>query len=211
MAGKRGPARVAGLMSFSVPAVLLGGLLAAASSWACDAVPVDGCPTAPFRSAELFLDNHLKPVFIDSRLIWHWRQFPATIADFGSPDTTSNFELCIYDYAGGVPSLRFAFSIPAGGQCGKSRCWKRTPTGWSYRNLDGDPDGIVLMTFQSNESGGGDIVIKGGGPLLPPFGLPLVQDPEVAAQLNSSDGLCWTTRFHDARRNYRGQFTARSK
>lgn len=73
MAGKRGPARAAGPMSFTVPAVLLGGLLAAASSWACDAVPADGCPTAPFRSAELFLDNHLKPVFIDSRLIWHWR------------------------------------------------------------------------------------------------------------------------------------------
>ena len=51
MAGNRGPAHAAGRMSFGLPALLLGGLLAAAGSWACDAVPADGCPTAPFTRA----------------------------------------------------------------------------------------------------------------------------------------------------------------
>src|SRR5262245_13257335 len=203
--------RAPGRVRFDALALVLGSLLAAAPGRACDVAPAVTCPTAPFHSADLVLDNHLKPFFIDSRLIWDWGGFPATLADFGSPDATTNFELCIYDYVGGTPSVRYAFSIPADGRCGDRPCWKRTTTGWSYRNPAGAPECGVNLTFQATDFGVGDVVIKGSGPSLAPFGLPLAQDPEVIAQLNSSDGLCWTTYFHDATRNYGGQFMARSE
>ena len=186
------------------------GTVSSGISRACDIAPALDCPTAPRRRAQLFLDNHLKPVFVDSRVIWLWAGFPAPTAGFGSPDTTTSFELCVYDYQGGLPSLRYRFSIPGGGQCGRSPCWKRTPRGWKYRNSAGYPDGIVVVQFDGNDSGRGDIVVRGNGPQLPPFGLPLAKDPEVVAQLNTSDGLCWTTHFRRAARNYRGQFMAKS-
>jgi len=186
-------------------------LLGRASGWACDTAPDPACPAAAVHDAQLLLDNHLKPAPIDSRVIWHWKPFPALIADLGGPDGATSFELCIYDHQAGVPHLRFAFSIPAGGRCGDRPCWRRTPTGFAYRNRTGDPDGITVVQLQGNDGGRGEALIKGNGPQLPPFRLPLVQGPEVVAELRSSDGRCWTTHFHDASRNYRGQFMAKSE
>src|SRR6478736_2478955 len=84
-------------------AILFGCLVVNASGWACAMAPAVDCPSAPRRMAQLFLD---------SRVIWQWKGVPALTADLGSPETTTSFELCIYDYQAGVPSLRFHFAIP---------------------------------------------------------------------------------------------------
>jgi hypothetical protein len=196
--------------SAAVLALLVTAAVSSSTSSACDVAPAADCPTAPHRKAQLFLDNHLKPVFLDSRVIWRWARFPALTADFGSPDTTTSFELCIYDSQDGVPGLRYRFAVPPGGQCGKQPCWKRTPTGWKYRNSTGAPDGIVVVQFDGNDAGHGELAIRGSGQHLVPFGLPLAKGPEVVAQLNTSDGRCWSTHFARALRNNRGQFMAKS-
>jgi hypothetical protein len=185
-------------------------LLASAIGWTCDTAPSPDCPTAAPKSAQLLLDNHLRPTFLRQRVIWEWAGFPAETADLGSPDTTTSLELCIFDYAGGTPILKFALAIPAGGQCGSAACWTATPTGWAYRSTTGDPDGINIVQFVGNDALAGSIVIRGSGPQLPPWGLALAQDPEVVAQLNTSDDRCWTSNFHGAKRNNRGQFWALS-
>jgi hypothetical protein len=190
--------------------VLVGWLVAGTTGWACDTEPAPGCSTAALNSAQLFLDNHLKPRFLRSRIIWQWEGFPARTADLGSPNTTTDLELCIYDYEAGTPIPTFALSIPAGGQCGNSACWRATSTGWAYRSATGDPDGIDVVQFEGSDVQDGSIVIRGSGPQLPPWGLTLEQDPEVVAQLNTSDGRCWASHFHDAERNNKGQFWAKS-
>jgi hypothetical protein len=191
--------------------VLLGCLLLPTTTGACQHAPSAACRTASSHAAQLFLDNHLKPVFLRSRLLWLWEGFPALKAEFGAPDRTTAFELCVYDFRRRTPVLRYDLVIPADRTCRGTPCWVSTPMGWAYHDPDGQPSGIVHVFFEGNEFGLGQMAVIGASPNLPPFGLPLAKDPEVVVQLNSSNGLCWSTHFLKAARNNRGQFMARSE
>jgi ELWxxDGT repeat protein/cysteine-rich repeat protein len=163
----------------------------------CPARPIEGC-----RSANLKRQGFLKlvdktPDALDT-LEWKWRsQSAATPSDFGDPVSNggTGYELCLYD---GAAALILDAAIPAGGTCGTARrpksCWRRTATGYQYRNGGATPDGIQHVKLDASRSGNETIVVSGKGTRLDDLPFPLA--PPVTAQLHTSDGaVCWEATY----------------
>jgi len=158
----------------------------------CASGPVAGCRT-PAVGAKASL-QYKDAVGNDPKdqLQWKWSKGAVTTkAEFGSPLTTTNYQLCIYD---GASTLIFDATIPAGGLCGASNpkpCWKDKPKGFDYKDKDLTPDGISQMKLQEGlVAGKAQIQVKGKGTALDDPALPFGQP--VTVQLhNAESGLCW--------------------
>jgi len=126
------------------------------------------------------------------QLQWKWSKGSVTTkAEFGTPLTTTNYQLCIYD---GASALIFDATIPAGGLCGASNpkpCWKDKPKGFDYKDKDLTPDGVSQMKLQEGLTPGkAQIQVKAKGTLLDDPALPFGQP--VTVQLhNTESGFCW--------------------
>jgi hypothetical protein len=96
------------------------------------------------------------------RMLWKWiKGATTTFAEYGSPATTDDYELCIYDNGSLVSSAR----MPAGGTCGVKPCWT-SPSAMSLKYKDGDltPDGAQLLRLQQGlVDGKAKIICKGKG------------------------------------------------
>jgi hypothetical protein len=136
-------------------------------------------------------------------LKWKWgRGVGTALGDFKAPDTgATTYRVCIYD-ASNVPQPLAEIDIPNGGvmpTCGTKPCWKAKPTGYSYKNKAGAPDGITSVKFKvgAPSSGKAQVQVKGAGPLLgPPVPTSLTTD--VVIQLLIDDGAtteCFKTSF----------------
>jgi hypothetical protein len=126
------------------------------------------------------------------RMIWKWLRGSTTPkADFGSPTTTTGYELCVYNGTGALISTE---RVPAGGTCNGKPCWKETTTGFKYRNGQLTPDGVgKLILRQGIEAGKAKIVLKGQRENLNMPALPLTQP--VRVQLVNSLGTCWEATY----------------
>ena len=126
------------------------------------------------------------------KLTWKWRSSAVTPKpDFGSPNATTDYRLCVYD---GAADLVLSAAAPAGGSCGTSLCWREQLTGWSYLDKLVTPDGILKLTLREGGVGQAKIAVKGKGPNLdlPPLGLAA----PVTVRLSRSDGpQCWEATF----------------
>jgi hypothetical protein len=124
-------------------------------------------------------------------LTWQWTAGAATSkADFGSPLTTTDYTISIYDASGGQPVLRA--HIPAGGLCGSRKpkpCWKETRSGFRYGNPALVPNGILRLDLHAGEAKKARVGIQGRGSLLGLPALPLT--PPLKVQLERADGACW--------------------
>jgi hypothetical protein len=157
----------------------------------CPALPVAGCRT-PAVSGNASLQY--KDVATDDakdQLQWKWSKGAVTTkAEFGSPLTTTFYQLCIYD---GAPSLLFDATIPPGGLCGANLapCWKDKPKGFDYKDKDLTPDGVAQLKLQEGlVAGKAQIQVKSkGGPIDDPT-LPFTQ-PLTVQLHNAESGLCW--------------------
>jgi cysteine-rich repeat protein len=147
----------------------------------CGPEPAAGC-RAPFTSGASQLQ--LKDV-IDTKdaLRWKWNKGSATsLVDFGSPGTTTDYHLCIYDAVG----RKLAAMAPAGGTCGTKPCWSSTPSTNKFKDKDGSPDGLVQVQLKAGIDGKAKITAKGAGlnlampnlaALVPPVRVQLVREP----------------------------------
>ena len=113
-----------------------------------------------------------------------------TKAEFGTPLTTTSYQLCIYD---GTSTLIADATIPAGGLCNVAKpkpCWKDKPKGFDYKDKDLTPDGISQMKLQEGLIAGKEqIQVKGKSTLLDDPTLPFTQP--ITVQLhNAESGLC---------------------
>jgi cysteine-rich repeat protein/YVTN family beta-propeller protein len=146
----------------------------------------------------------------DQRITWSWRHGEATaLADFGDPTTPSGptYELCIYDRTSGVPGL--VLGDPLGAISGVPG-WKAVKTGFRFRRPADSTNSEILKSLALNAGAAGkaSAAATGGGHFG--FVLPLAQSPSVTAQLVATNGSCWTSEFHAARRNDATHFSARS-
>jgi hypothetical protein len=146
-------------------------------------------------------------------LQWKWTKGTATVkTEFGSPLTTTNYTLCVYDDVGGTPQLKLRASIPAGGTCRGRSCWKETSRGFKYADKDATPNGVTKLSLKEGLAGGAAIGLQGRGVPLQMPTLELSQQPTVVVQLkNDTSGVCWEARFSGpATKNDQAQFRDKS-
>ncbi len=153
----------------------------------CGAAPASGCRRSiqPGKSSLLVKD---KPLDTGDLLTWKWTKGAVTPqADFGTPTTSTGYQLCIYD---GGANLVSSSAIPAAGVCAGKACWTGNVSGFKYADKEGTPDGVTkLVLKQGLAPGKAKIMLKGRGANLNLPALPLAEP--VTVQLRNGDGVCW--------------------
>jgi hypothetical protein len=97
----------------------------------CAAAPIGGCkmPTAS-RKGKL----QLKDAADDGKdqLSWLWGSGAATsMAEFGSPTSSTGYQMCVYDAGGLVSSA----AVTPAGTCNYGKpCWSAKPTSFAYES-----------------------------------------------------------------------------
>ena len=145
-------------------------------------------------------------------MLWKWVFGAATSkGDFGTPTTTTNYQLCVYDQDGRTIARAGA---PPGGTCGARACWRETRTQFMYRSRDRLPGGgrrasTVTLRLREGPDGKTRIVARGTGPTIDMSPLPAAQP--VTVQIKNSAGKCWEATYGaPARKNASGQFLDKS-
>ena len=167
--------------------------------------PATSCsvPTSPGKSRLLIKDQ---PIDAKDKVNWRWTHGQATsVADFGDPTSTDDFELCVY--AGGDTSTILSSRAPAGGSCAGKPCWSGLSTGFKFKDRDGTPDGASRIKLKAGADGKAKANFLGKGDLLeiaPLGGVPL----PVRAQLRNSAGACWEATYSTAKKNDAASFSA---
>ena len=188
-------------------------LTTSASDWGfavslCPKAPAGGCMQA--TSGLL----HIKKAPVDTKdlVVWKWQHGPITTkGDFGSPLTTTDYALCVYDAASSVLGVKLRPVAAHGGLCAGKPCWKEGGTGFRYQNKALTPNGTLKMVLHEGlVAGKSKITIAGKGAGLGVPTLPLAQDPTVKVELRSNTGQCWEAMYSTHLKNDTGQFKAKA-
>ncbi len=157
---------------------------------ACPPVPIAGCRT-PTVSAKAFLAAKDKTPDTKDQLQWKWLKGAATtMGEFGSPTTTTGYQLCVYD---GVSAVLYDATIPAAGSCGTHACWKEKPTGFNYKDGELSPDGVQQLLLRAGIDGKAKIILKAQGTPLDDPAFALTQP--ITVQLRNDEGVCWEAEY----------------
>ncbi len=146
----------------------------------CDTAPADDCrvPFLAGKASILLLD---KTGDDRDSLKWKWLRGTATSPfDFGTPLSTTDYALCIYDANG----LALDALVPAGSG------WQAGLTGFKYKSRSGTPAGVTQVLLRTGADGKAKILVQGQGTALRLPSLAVIAQP-LRVQLRSSDGLCW--------------------
>ena len=155
----------------------------------CGLGPIAGCRTpAVGQKAFLLLKDQLDDN--KDKLIWKWLKGSATakIPDFGTPVTTTDYLLCVYDGGGFLTSAL----APADGLCNAASptaCWADKPTGFKYKDKDLTPAGLQQILLKEGIATKAKIIVKGKGLNLGMPSIPVTQP--ITVQLLNGDGVCW--------------------
>lgn len=162
----------------------------------CSPAPLAGCrePTVARRGA-------LRFSFSSNTLAWDWTKGQATDAgDLGDPLTTTSYALCVYQSPpppDPSPALWISLAVPAGPPCGSSPCWRVLSRGAIRYSSDpsASVNGVTRIHVAPGAEGKARAVVRASGPnlVLPPPA-PVVFLP-VIAQLQASNGSCWTATY----------------
>jgi len=147
------------------------------------------CKTAIPLKGALGLSKRLDTT-AKNKLAWQWKKGAATtLAELGTPTTTTNYALCIYS---GLSNPLMTLPVPAGGMCGTKPCWKATKKGFVYKNKGGAPHGVAALSLSIGDgsSGKATIGVKGSGTHLSLPALPLAQ-PVRALLINDAGTTTW--------------------
>ena len=156
-----------------------------------------GC-TGPLTGCRGSSAGVFRLVDAGGKVLWRWLRGDATDpGDFGDPEATTHYALCIYDESGPTPSLLLRALVPAAGTCTSTGrpCWKPVTGGLKYHDRFRTPEGIQSIRLKAGAAGEARIILVANGthvehgPL--PFGTP------VRVQLETSAGECWEATYSD--------------
>jgi hypothetical protein len=157
----------------------------------CPPSPAD-CRT-PITSGKSTITMRNKSPDTGDQIAWRWTKGPVTPkSDFGSPTTTDDYALCIYD--GGAP---ITSAVAAGGEfCVNKPCWTERPTGFGYANrLTSSTGARTLMLKQGLVDGRSSITFVGKGVKLSMPELDEVTGPVTVQLHRSGGGPCFGATF----------------
>jgi cysteine-rich repeat protein len=152
----------------------------------CTAGPLTGC-RHPFVPGKASIQLSKKGGSKD-QIKWKWLKGErTTFSEYGTPLTTTNYEVCIYDSTG----LRFEITNPAGGTCAGKPCWKASGSkGYQYKDKDLTPDGGYQLKLKEGALAKAQIQFSARGTALAMPDLTTLSQP-LTVQIQNSDGLCW--------------------
>ncbi len=149
-----------------------------------------------------------------SKLKWKWgKGQPFLHEDLGSPQTTTTYELCIYDIVASTPQFLASLALPPNG------LWvEKAPKGYSYKNKTLAADGIRKIKIKPGVIDKTKINFDAAGanlPVIAPASMTelFAVEPAITVELVSSDGECWSSDFaiNDVKVNKDTQFKAVAK
>jgi hypothetical protein len=127
-------------------------------------------------------------------------------SEFGSPDLTDHYALCVYDESGPTPALILGAVAPAAQLCTTARgCWTPNANGFVYRDRVRTPEGISALTLKGGTAARIRLVAGKGHLDFPglPFPLP------IRLQVQSSAGACFEATYSAPSVNSAQAFLAR--
>ncbi len=186
-------------------------ILTSPSVGPCAATPLVGCRT-PFVGGKGKLQLKDEIPNTKDKFSWKWNKgSETTLANLGSPLTTTEYTLCLYDKSGAASTdkLLLPALMPAGGDCKGKPCWRQQSTkGFKYRDSLRTPNGVTSLKLRTGSDGKAKITLKGKGAELDGPSLPL-QTP-VLVQVSNSLGECWEASYSTPRTNDSTQFKAKN-
>ena len=174
----------------------------------CGPAPSGGCRGAASAGASLKIKN-LSPDKKD-QLQFKWGHGDATtLAEYGSPTTTTGYVVCIYDSSAN-PQPLYTAAAPADGICKSGKpCWKASTSSYKYNDGLLTPDGMQGVQLKEGlVNGKASIQFKGKSINLLPPALPLTLPVTVQVK-NTATGVCWEAVYSTAD-NGPEQFKAKS-
>ncbi len=153
----------------------------------CTAGPLTGC-RVPFVPGKASIQL-IKKGGSKDQIKWKWLKGErTTFAEYGTPLTTTNYQVCIYDQTG----LRFEITHPAGGTCAGKPCWKASGSkSYQYKDKDLTPDGGYQLKLKEGALSKAQIQLTArGAGLGMPADLTTISQP-LTVQIQQSDGTCW--------------------
>jgi len=171
----------------------------------CATGPIQGC-RKPSRSQKSLLTLTDRTPDTGDHLVWKWNFGTATsMADYGDPLASTNYELCVFDANGHTIGRAGA---PPG------RGWRRSSTQFTYRSADHPVSGkgsSFKLRLRQGPTGRARIIAQGNGVALDLQPLPATQPITVQIKNNDDPPQCWEATYSaPARRNTSGQFSDRN-
>jgi cysteine-rich repeat protein len=124
-------------------------------------------------------------------------------ADFGTPNATTDYRLCVFEQSSGSGYDRalLGVSIPAGSG------WTAAATGFKYKSKTGTVRAAVL---KAGAAGKTRVVVKAKGAGIDLPALPVDLSSPVLVQLQSALGECWQSEHGTAAVNSTTRFTSKT-
>ena len=160
----------------------------------------DASPIGCFEAGKSSLQLKAGASASGNKFKWKWGSGAAvSLADLGSPDTTTDYSVCLYDSLAGVGSVATVFTLPP------SPLWiAKSTRGWNYKDKAATSDGVSGLSLATGVAGRSKAQLKAGGvnfPMPAPVGASQYFNKQstVSIQLlNQETGACWSSSFSSA-------------
>jgi len=170
----------------------------------------EGC-TGPLPGCRTTHEGTFRLTAAGGKVLWRWLRGPATmLGNFGTPDATTHYALCVYDESGPTPTLLSRMLAPAGGICGAPNrpCWQEPNGFFKYRDAFRTPEGIRTLQLRPGGDGEARVTLNANGAHVEHAALPFAVP--IRVQLESSTGECWDATYSTSVVNDGRSFAARA-
>src|SRR4030095_11577325 len=114
-------------------------------------------------------------------------------ADFGEPNDSTIYALCVYDDVDGLLS---AVTLDPGGSCGQHACWAERAGGFRFRSREREPEGASALVLQhGRRDGRARIVLQASGDNLDLPDLADLASPLTVQLRRTGSSVCWGARY----------------
>ena len=162
-------------------------------------VPPVTCPPAPQSCRAPFIGGKAVLKLKDDtandgkdQILWKWIKGAATTKpEFGTPLTTEDYTLCVYNNG----ALAGSATAEAGGLCGTSQCWADQPEGYLFKDKEMNPFGAAKVQLRAGGDGSAKILFRAKGVDVDMPPVASINGPIDVQLIKSSGVVCWSATY----------------